>query len=463
MTRIQIAGSIPLNGEICVQGSKNGVLPILAAAVLHKGTTVLHNCPKILDVEYMTEIMRGLGCRIKWQDHSLEIDSREICSDLIKEEQASKLRASVLLMGSLLGRCRCAGIPYPGGCLIGSRPIDLHLYAMKCLGCVVHEESRMVWLDGMHLRGNKIRLPFPSVGATENAILAAVLAKGETTIHGCAQEPEIVELCRFLKEKGAEIHGIGTCKLTIHGVHTLQDSEYRLMPDRIVAGSYLCAAAGTMGKIRIAEVIPEHLQELLHRLREMGASVETGTDWISLDASKKKLRAENLVTAPYPGFPTDLQSQMMAVMTTADGISRIREELFESRFQTASELCHMGAKIEIKDRTALVTGVPNLVGCRVRAHDLRGGAALVIAGLMAQGKTTVEESRFIDRGYEDICGDLQQLGAQICREGVNYATAKEKKEESAETVTACVCGSGGIWAGHSLRIVSYPGGGCDRK
>lgn len=393
MTRIQIAGNVPLNGEISVQGSKNAVLPILAASVLHRGKTVLHHCPRIRDVEYMTEILRELGCQVSWQDHTLLIDTCQLCSSSVCEELATKLRASVILMGSLLGRCGCARIPYPGGCSIGQRPIDLHLYAMKCLGCRICEEERMVTVcreESTALKEADIALSFPSVGATENAILAAILTPGLTRIHGCAREPEIAELCCFLNEKGACICGIGTQHLTIQGVHTLQDTEYWLMSDRIVAGSYLCAAAGTNGQICLHDVMPEQLSALTGMLRKMGAGVETGKNWIRLDAAQRKLKAGIVRTAPYPGFPTDLQSQMMAVMTNAKGVSLVQENLFESRFQTAQELRKMGAKIEIKDRSAYVSGGLHLNGAEVTAHDLRGGAALVIAGLMAHGNTVVK-------------------------------------------------------------------------
>lgn len=460
MTRIQIAGNVPLSGEISVQGSKNAVLPILAASVLHRGKTILHHCPRIRDVEYMTEIMRELGCQVYWQEHTLQIDASQLVSSSIREELASKLRASVILMGSLLGRCGCARIPYPGGCSIGQRPIDLHLYAMRCLGYKIFETDHMVRIckdAGSRCCGADIAFSFPSVGATENAILAAVLKNGVTRISGCAQEPEIAELCSFLNQKGACICGMGTKQLIIYGVSALKDSEYCLMSDRIVAGSYLCAAAGTGGKIKLRGVIPEQLLALTEVLQQMGAQVEWGRHWIALDASRKKLQATTAATAPYPGFPTDLQSQIMTVMTKAAGVSLVQENLFESRFQTVAELQKMGAKIKIQDRMAYITGVPLLVGTKVTAHDLRGGAALVIAGLMADGNTVVKESQYIDRGYEDICGDLQRLGALISREpeeGVDYATAKEKKEESAEDISTCICGSAGIRSGHSVRTVS---------
>lgn len=415
MTRIQITGNIPLNGEIRVQGSKNAALPLMAASVLHQGRTILHNCPQIADVESMSEILRELGCKVEREEHSLIIDAGKVTGFQISEKYATRLRASVILMGSLLCRCKNAELPYPGGCSIGLRPIDLHLYAMKQLGAEVFDDCRLVRLSGDRMKGGRITFSFPSVGATENAVLAAVMTQGTTHISGCAAEPEIRELCQFLNEKGARIKGIGSSELTICGVENLQDSEYTLMPDRIVAGTYLCAAVGTRGQVLLKDIIPEHLQSLTGLLRQTGAIVKNGSDWIWADGVRADKPLDKIETAPYPGFPTDLQSQLMAVLTKSQGTSHILESMFESRFLTAKELQKMGAKITIEHKTAAIMGVSKLDGAKVTARDLRGGAALVIAGLMAQGETVVDGCHFIDRGYEDICRDLCRLGARICR------------------------------------------------
>lgn len=414
MNRIEIAGNIPLNGEITVQGSKNAALPLMAASVLHEGKTVLHNCPRILDIEYMAGILRELGCTVIWKDdNTLLIDAKKLSGGCVSGRFATKLRASVILMGSLLGRCREAKLPYPGGCTIGTRPIDLHLRAMEQMGAAVQLSEDMIRLCTSGLHESEIELPFPSVGATENIILAAVLTRGITRIRGCATEPEVEELCRFLVEKGAVIDGIGSRELRITGVDKLTDSEYTLITDRIVAGTYLCAAAGTRGKITLRSAPVQHLKPLIGLLEETGAKVSEEPGRIVIDGSAAFGCIDRIVTAPYPGFPTDMQSQMMALLCRAKGISRITENLFEARFLAARELNRFGAKVSVRGRTAFIEGVETLKGAEVTAYELRGGAALVIAGLMADGKSVVRGCRFIDRGYEDICRDLQGLGADI--------------------------------------------------
>ena len=422
MDRIQTRGNIPLCGEVTIQGSKNAALPLMAAAVLHRGTTVLHRCPQILDVEYMSGILRGLGCTVTREGQTLIIDAREIAGCRVLPQLATRLRASVLLMGSLLGRCGCARLPYPGGCTIGQRPIDLHLQVFERMGAQILPEEEEIGVyagsccksaEGARLHGCCIRLAFPSVGATENAILGAVLADGTTVLAGCALEPEIAELCRFLNAKGARIEGIGRRKLTITGVTDLQDSQYTLMPDRIVAGTYLLAAAGTGGSISVRGVCPEHLGTLTQILQKTGARIETFRDTVRMDAQGAHRSVPAIRTEPYPGFPTDLQSQLMVFLTGADGMSRIEERLFESRFLIAEELRRMGAEIVTDGQCAVIKGKKRLQGCTVQAQELRGGAALVAAGLMAEGETIILGSHFIKRGYEDICRDLSGLGADI--------------------------------------------------
>ncbi|MDO5538775.1 MAG: UDP-N-acetylglucosamine 1-carboxyvinyltransferase [Eubacteriales bacterium] len=417
MDRIQIEGNVPLCGKIKVQGAKNGALPIMAAAVLHRGMTVIKNCPRILDVEYMSEILRELGCLVWREDSALFINAENVDGGIVRSEYATKLRASVILTGSLLGRCGRAVLPYPGGCTIGMRPIDLHLKALTQMGAEVISAEDGLMLRTQKMRGSTIEFPFPSVGATENAILGAVLAEGITVLQGCAVEPEIEELCRFLCEKGACISGIGSTQLVISGVKKLKDSVHRLMSDRIVAGTYLLAAAGTRGSISLYDVCWEHLRYLLRTLSDAGAQISAEGSEIHMDAKQAVYPVKCLVTRPYPGFPTDLQSQMMVFLSRARGISRIEENMFESRFQIVEELKRMGADIEIEGNCAVIRGVSNLKGNFVRARELRGGAALVSAALMAEGRTILSGTEYIRRGYEDIVRDYTQLGADIKETG----------------------------------------------
>lgn len=414
VSRIQITGGIRLKGEVRIQGSKNAALPLMAASVLHQGKTVLHNCPDILDVEYMSEILKELGCTVRRESDSLVIDASDLHGQRISERYATRLRASVILLGGLLGRRRLVEMPYPGGCSIGMRPIDLHIRALEKMGAAAEAGERRILLSAERLSGADIQFPFPSVGATENGILAAVLAEGDTTLRGCAMEPEIGELCEFLRQKGAGIEENGR-DVTIHGAAELQDSEYTLMPDRIVAGTYLCAAAGTRGNVVLTNTGPEYLTAPMEILKKTGAVIETGTDWVQIDGTGAEGPVEYMETAPYPGFPTDLQSQMMAVLTEAEGISTIRENVFDSRFLTVEELEKMGAEIRTEHGMARIEGPAKLHGTGVISRDLRGGAALVIAGLMAAGTTTVDGCHLIDRGYVNICRDLKRLGARISR------------------------------------------------
>ncbi len=417
--QIRIRGGIPLCGEVAVQGSKNAALPLMAAALLHPGRTVLRNCPHILDVESMGAALRGLGCRVFWKAGALVIDAEDAAGTSVSALYGTRFRASVLLMGSLLGRFGAAYLPYPGGCTIGQRPIDLHLQVFEKMGAEVlpQAEGITVRTKRGRLQGCVAELGFPSVGATENAVLGAVLARGTTVLKNCAAEPEITELCRFLNRKGAKIEGIGGKVLKITGVERLCDSEHELMPDRIVAGTYLLAAAGTRGQVTIRRTVPEQLNALTAILREGQVRVETSGDSIRLDASRACPEAVRLCTSPYPGFPTDLQSQIMVYLLTAKGESHIRENIFESRFQVAAELGKMGADIRIAGDCARITGPAALTGAEAEARELRGGAALVAAGLLAKGETVIRGSRFIKRGYEDICRDMACLGADVCEIG----------------------------------------------
>lgn len=414
VNRIQISGNIPLRGSVTIQGCKNAALPLMAAAVLHEGVTVLHHCPRILDVEYMCRLLKSMGCEVFWENDSLTIDAKEIKDSRIREPEASCFRASVLLLGSLLGRFGCAALPYPGGCSIGKRPIDFHLQAFETLGASVLPEKKEIRLQSEKLCGREINFDFPSVGATENAILAAVLARGTTVIHGCAREPEIAELCQFLNEKGADIRGIGGKSLKIHGVKRLCDSQYTLMADRIVAGTYLLAVAGTGGTAVLKRASLAHLRALEEVLIRNGAILTERPDGVQIDAERMKRAREQICTAPYPGFPTDLQSQLIAFFCGTESKAIVEERMFESRFQAVRELQKMGADIRVDGRTAYIEGQKNrLHGASVCAYDLRGGAALVTAGIMAQGETYVSGCEFIRRGYEDISRDFALLGANI--------------------------------------------------
>lgn len=419
---IEVQGGHALHGEICIQGSKNAALPIIAGALLHDGITVLHNCPRILDVMYMVQILREMGCRADFEGSSLRIDARGTDSYTVPFGCASMMRCSIVLLGSLLGRFKKAVLPYPGGCTIGARPIDLHLDALRRMNAFIEEEGEVLNAWTPKLSGTVVELAFPSVGATENAVLAAVLAKGETEIINAAREPEIQQLCEFLEAKGARISGTGTGHLKIQGVASLADSEYELMPDRIVTGTYLLAAAATRGSIVIEKAPVEQLDSFLTVLREAGGRYwmeepqgKAGRPSLVFDGKGTVLPVAKVETAVYPGFPTDLQSPLMAVLAKADGESIIQENVFENRFQSAGLLNSMGAKISIEGRRARIAGVKELYGKTVSAPDLRGGAALVIAGLCARGSTVISNEHFIGRGYEDITGDLRKLGAKIWR------------------------------------------------
>lgn len=427
MGSIWVCGKGPLTGETAVQGSKNAALPLIAASVLHRGVTVLHNCPDISDVAWLCRLLEMMGCGICREGASLMIDASYLKSIGEEEACAGKLRASVLLLGSLLARMGEVTLPYPGGCVIGSRPVDYHLDIMRKLGAEVWMDEENICLKSARLLGTEISLKFPSVGATENGILAAVLAEGTTRLSGCAVEPEIWELCRFLNEKGARI----LCRddeIVIEGVEGLRDSEYTLMPDRITAGTYLLAAAGTKGRICLHRTPTQCLGSLMKLLESMGARIRVYEEegvrgkreedrlllgrTAELDCRSLRPEPVEIHTAPYPGFPTDLQSQLMAALTLGEGRkSMIWETMFEERFQAAAELRKMGADIRLDGKRAQIWGVKELRGAVMEARELRGGAALVIGGLMAQGVSRVENSGYLKRGYEDICRDLRDLGA----------------------------------------------------
>ncbi len=372
----------------------------------------LYNVPKIHDTQITLEILKILGCKIKKNSGKIEINSRYINKTEIPENLMRQMRSTVILAGALLGRFKKVTFSYPGGCEIGSRPIDLHLSAFRKMGIQVEETAGFIKCSCDKITAADINLDFPSVGATENIILAAVLADGTTTINNSAMEPEIIDLANCLNKMGAKIKGAGTNVIKITGVTKLKGTGYKVMPDRIETGTFLCAAAITGGKIKINNIIPEHVVPVIHKLQEAGCEIEVEKNYIILEAPKK-LKAIEIKTMPYPGFPTDMQQIFGAVLCLAKGTSVIIENIFENRFKYINELIRMGAKIKIEGKTAVITGVRKLSGTTVEGHDLRGGAALILAGLAAKGKTNVENIEYVLRGYENIDRKLNMLGANI--------------------------------------------------
>ncbi|MCC8065568.1 MAG: UDP-N-acetylglucosamine 1-carboxyvinyltransferase [Clostridiales bacterium] len=418
MNYLKVAGGTPLCGEITVQGSKNAALPILAACLLGNGPCVIENCPRIQDVEDTLTILRTLGCEAVREGTTVSVNASSLDKDTICGVEAARIRSSVLFLGALLGKIGKAVLPYPGGCAIGTRPIDIHLEALEHFGvCFVGRNKKeggehRIIAQAEHLHGAGIELAMPSVGATENAVLAAVLADGNTRIRRAAREPEVDELCRFLNLRGADIVREPDGDIWIHGKKTLSPVRYRLNADRIVAGSYLLAILTCKGSARIRNFPCQELGSLLQIVKQMGADVQAD----GLVSMQSQPRAVDYVeTAPYPGFPTDLQSPLMAVLCTAKGRSRIRETVFENRFRTAVQLGKMGARIETEGDCARIEGIAYLKGADVYAPDLRGGAALTVAAAGAHGITRIRGYEYISRGHEDICRDLKSLGADIRR------------------------------------------------
>lgn len=408
-----IQGQRMLHGQIHVQGSKNAALPILAAAVLNSGITRLNHCPRITDVEDMCRILELLGCTTRWVEDCLEIDSSTLECVELPVRYAAKVRASVVFMGALLARCQKVCLPYPGGCTIGQRPVDWHLKMLEAMGASVTLTESEIICSCEGLTGTRLTLPFPSVGVTENLIMAALGAKGDTTIINAAKEPEIIELCHFLNDMGAYIMGMGTGTIMIQGQPALKDVTYTLGADRIVAGTYLMAAAATGGCVELTGVRSGDLRAVIDVLVHMGCGVVMKRDSVKLIAPEVLLPVELVETRPFPGFPTDLQSQLMVLLTRAEGRSCISENIFEERFKIVNPLKSMGARIEINASQACIYGPTPLRASQVTACDLRGGAALILAGMIARGETIVRDSAYILRGYEDIARDLNALGGKV--------------------------------------------------
>ncbi|MBO8127892.1 MAG: UDP-N-acetylglucosamine 1-carboxyvinyltransferase [Peptococcaceae bacterium] len=415
-SRIVINGGRPLRGRVRIAGAKNAALAVLSASILADNEIVLENIPNISDVRAMLEIINYLGARSTWLGPDVvRISGGALVQREIPYRLARKLRASNLLLGPCLARFGSARIALPGGCNIGSRPMDLHFKGLAGLGADLGIEKGFIRGTAKRLRGNRIYLDFPSVGATENIMMAAVLAEGQTIIENVAKEPEVVDLANFLNNMGARIRGAGTDIIKIEGIKSLGGRvRYAIIPDRIEAGTYAVAAAATGGDVTLENVIPPHFEPLNAKLREANVKVEEGEDTLRVSAPEP-LQPVNIKTMPYPGFATDMQSQMMSLLCTVPGTSVIVENIFENRFQVAEELRRMGARIKVEGRVAVVEGVPRLQGAQVKATDLRAGAALVIAGLMAEGQTQICNAYFIDRGYKNLERKLKSLGAEIDR------------------------------------------------
>ena len=409
----RIIGGNQLHGEVKVDGAKNAVLPMLAAALLTDAPVTLTDCPALSDVQNMLAILRTLGCSAALDRSTIRVDASAADRWEMPEALSKALRSSIFLLGPLLGRFRRARVTYPGGCEIGLRPIDLHLKGLRALGVRIREAHGLITCDGADLHGGSVHLDFPSVGATENVMLAAVLAKGRTVIHNAAREPEIRDLQCFVNALGGQVSGGGSDTVTIEGVPCLHGGAYRPMADRIVAGTLLAACAATGGEIALGNAPVRDMGAVLDKLRRAGCELEADADSVRLRAVRP-LRAVELSTQPFPGFPTDMQAQFMALACTLTGSSVIVENVFESRFRQASELRRMGADIFTSGRLAVVRGGP-LLGARVQAGDLRGGAALVIAALAAEGESFVDNVHLIDRGYERLEDTLRSLGAEIRR------------------------------------------------
>lgn len=417
MEKLVIRGGKRLEGRVRVSSAKNAVLPIIAATMLASTPSRLVEIPRLEDVHTICEVIASLGVKVNYdvQAQQIDFDASVITATEAPVELVRRMRASFLVMGPLLARKGEARISLPGGCAIGSRPIDLHLKAFEALGATIEVGDGYVHASAPEgLKGNQIYLDFPSVGATENVIMAASLAEGKTVIENAAEEPEIVDLVTYLNSMGAKIRGAGTNVIRIEGVSELQGAVHTVIPDRIEAGTYLIAAAMAGGDVYVENALSEHLKPVVAKLKEAGITVEEDVDGIRV-ISDGKLKAADIKTLPYPGFPTDMQAQFMALTTVAEGTSVVMETVFENRFMHVDELKKMGASIRIEERRAIVDGVSKLHGAKVRATDLRAGAALVCAGLVAEGETEVDHLYHIDRGYDDLVGKMQRLGADIVR------------------------------------------------
>lgn len=421
MEKLIVKGGNRLVGAVKTSGAKNAVLPIIAASILGATPSHLDEVPMLEDVHTISEVLKCLGLSVECspEKNVLDIDSTEITSYEAPYELVRTMRASFLVMGPLLARIGKARISMPGGCAIGARPIDIHLKGFEALGVKIEQGHGYIEASAPEgLKGTSIYFDFPSVGATENIMMAASLAEGTTILENAAEEPEIVDLANYLNKMGAKIRGAGTDTIRIEGVDKLHGADYTIIPDRIEAGTYMIAAAMTGGDVVVENVLPEHQKPLIAKLREAGAVVEEDIDKVRV-IGKNPLKAVSIKTLPYPGFPTDMQAQMMAMMVIAEGRSKVTETVFENRFMHVVELNRMGAQISTEGRSAVIDGPCKLTGCDVRATDLRAGAAMILAGLVAEGTTRIGDLHHIDRGYENIVAKLKKLGADIERVDVD--------------------------------------------
>lgn len=413
MSKIKIEGGHLLKGVINISGAKNSAVALIPAAILCDEETTITNVPEISDVDSLEEILTCLNAKVKRENNSVTIDSKSVENKVIPEELSVKLRASYYFMGALLGKFHKVEMYFPGGCSIGERPIDLHLKGFEKLGATISEEGNYIKIEAEELKGNKIYLDIPSVGATINIMLAAVRAKGKTTIENAAQEPEIVNVATYLNNMGAKITGAGTSIIKIEGVNTLKGCFHEVIPDRIEAGTYLIIAALLGNDLTINKIIPSHIESLISKLKEAGVKMEVGEDYITVKevGNYKSVKVKTLV---YPGFPTDLQQPLIPFLTQCNGLSKVTETIWENRFQNIPDTIRMGANIKVNEnRTAIIRGKTKLTGCDVSATDLRGGASMLICGLIAEGTTTIDNIKYILRGYDNIVEKLKDVGAKI--------------------------------------------------
>jgi UDP-N-acetylglucosamine 1-carboxyvinyltransferase len=416
LDKLQITGGKPLEGEVRISGAKNATLPILAGALLSDGPVIIGNVPHLQDVTTMIELLARMGVTVTLDERMrIEVDATTLKECFAPYELVKTMRASILVLGPLVARFGKADVSLPGGCAIGARPVNIHVAGLQAMGADIHIENGYVRARAGRLRGARLVLDTVTVTGTENLMMAATLADGETILENAAREPEVVDLANFLISMGAKIVGAGTDKIVVQGVEKLSGTRYEVLPDRIEAGTYLVAGAITGGHVRLKATRPDHLDSVLAKLQECGARVASGDNWIELDMRKRALRSVDVRTAPYPAFPTDMQAQFAALDTVAKGVGTIVETIFENRFMHMLEMRRMGAEIRLEGNTAIIHGVEKLTAAPVMATDLRASASLVLAGLVAEGRTDIERIYHIDRGYEAIEEKLGQLGAQIRR------------------------------------------------
>lgn len=416
MEKLMVEGTRRLSGAVPIHGAKNSALPVLAATLLADGVSQIENCPDLADVRASAEILRCLGCRVAYEDHCMTVDTAGLCRQDVPDHLMREMRSSIVFLGAIVARTGGADLSFPGGCELGPRPIDLHLAALRQMGVTIEEEGghlHCTAADG--LKGASITLSFPSVGATENILLAAATAKGKTTIINAAREPEIVDLCAYLQGCGAQIAGAGEGTITVEGVERLTGCRHAVIPDRIEAATYMAAAAVTGGSLVLQGIRPRHLAAVLPAFEEAGCQIAVWDQDVLISAPPRLRRIKTVRTMPYPGFPTDAQAPVMAMTCLAEGTSVFIENIFESRYKHVGELTRLGARIKVEGRVAVVEGVPRLSGAPVECTDLRGGAALVVAALAAAGETTITSLHHLDRGYENLVGSLAAAGGVIRR------------------------------------------------